>query len=97
MGAYGAAKAAGIGLYLRIAFVAGGLAVGVLCVWFIRVSMFRLAQCLFGWEERLRSSRSTLIRKAVHILLHALTVAWVFISILLGEWLEKMFIDRFRL
>jgi hypothetical protein len=96
MGAYEAAKAAGMNLWLRICCVAGGLAVGILCMWFIRVSVFRLAQCLFGWEESLGSSRTNLTLKAVHILLYALTVAWVFISMFLGDWLAKMFIDRFR-
>ena len=96
VGAYQAAKDAGVNIYFRVGFVAAGLAIGILYAWFIRVSISRLAQVLSGSQETqaLRSERAL---KAIHLLLHALTVAWVIVSILSGQRLAKTLIEWLRL
>ena len=95
-GAYAVGKLAGVNLYWRLCLAVGGLAVGALCMWFIRVSVCPLARWLFGQEQKPRF-RTDFVPKVIYVLIYLVTTAWVFVSILLGERFARMFIERFRL
>src|SRR5437773_3588634 len=92
MPAYEVAKGAGLNSYLRAGFVAGGLGLGVLCVWFIRVSVFRLSQCLIGSADELES-RTDLALKTIVVLLYVLTGGWVLVAIWLGDRFARTFVQ----
>jgi hypothetical protein len=92
--AYTVARRAGLNLYLGTAFALGGLALDIPCMWFIRVSVFRLAQRLFGPKDDL-SPRTDAALKTMHVLLYFLTFSWILVSMGLGGLSAQAIVKRF--